>query len=272
MASRRRNSSHIRSVDRNGRSWARGGSSGLVFFFLRTCSIVLLASCPSCAFFYRQPALPKHAAIETRETPQTDEKFAALVQDADIIYLPTELLGPDARSDPATKLVEALQRHGSAFAIGLDLISGEEQALLDQWAKRELSTENLISRLQLSGTPRERENCRAFLGQAKDWSARFLALRSPTDVLGAAEEFAAERIIEHFRRHRDKKLLVLIRRRHLEKDRGVPYFVAEKIKARQLVLDSQPHPSSRSQLLALGGQGRRLEIIDGAPGPGLDQL
>ena len=216
--------------------------------------------------------MPKHAAIEARETPQTDEKFAALVQDADIIYLPIELLGPGSRTDPATKLVDALQRHGSAFAIGLDLIGGEDQALLDQWARRELSTEDLISRLHLSGTPRERENCRGFLGHATDRSVRFLALRSPTDVLGAAEEFTAERIIEHFRRHRDKKLLVLIHRRHLENDRGVPYFVAQKIKARQLVLDAKPHPSSGSQLLALGGHGGRLEIVNGAPGAGRDQL
>lgn len=289
LAGRRRNSSHIHSVDRNGRSWARGGSSRLIVFFLRACSIALFASLASCAFFYRQPALPRHAAIEARETPQTDEKFAALVQDADIIYFPIELLGPASRTEPVTKLVDALQRNGSAFAIGLDVIGGEEQELLDQWAKRELSTENLISQIHLSGTPRERENCRAFLRQAKDWGVRFLALRCPADVLAAApseasrdrpdyraalraEEFAAERIIEHFRKHRDKKLLVLIHRRHLENDRGVPYFVAQKIKARQLVLDSQPHRSSRSQLLALGRQRGRLEIVNGAPGAGRDEL
>ena len=141
--------------------------------------MALLASCASCAFFYRQPALPKHAAIESRETPQADEKFAALVQNADIIYFPTELPGPASRSEPATKLVDALQRSGNSFAIGWDLIGGEEQALLDQWAKRQLSTENLISRLHLSGTARERENCRALLGETKEWGVRFLALRCP---------------------------------------------------------------------------------------------
>jgi hypothetical protein len=67
-------------------------------------------------------------------------------------------------------------------------------------------------------------------------------------------------------------LLVLVHRRHLGNDRGVPYFVAQKIKARQLVLDSQPHPPARSQLLALGGREGRLEIVDGAPGAGRDQL
>lgn len=243
--------------------------------------------------------MPRHAAIEARETPQSDEKFAALVQDADIIYFPVELLGPASRHDPATRLVEALQRHGSAFAIGLDLIGGEDQALLDRWAKRELSTETLISEVHLSGTPRERENCRALLGQAKDWGVRFLALRSPVDVLAgaqSAEEFAAERIVEHFRRRRDNKLLILVHRRHLGSDGGVPSFVALKIKARQLVLDSETDRSSRAQLMALGcrhdtrgryhnrgrsrgwgwddgrGSDGRFEIIDGSPGAAIDQL
>jgi len=143
-AVRKRNSSHIRRVDRNGWRWA---GRRLVSIFLRTCLIALLVSGASCAFFYRQPALPKHAAIETTATPQSDEKFAALVQNADIIYFPTELLGPASRTEPVTKLVDALQRNGGSFGIGLDLLGGDEQMLLDQWAKRELSTENLISRL-----------------------------------------------------------------------------------------------------------------------------
>jgi uncharacterized iron-regulated protein len=325
---RRRNSSHIRSVDRNGRSWVRVSSGRLVFLFPRACLAALLASCASCAFFYRQPALPKHAAIESRETPQADEKFAALVQNADIIYFSTGLPGPVSRSEPATKLVDALQRSGNSFAIGWDLIGGEEQALLDQWAQRQLSTENLISRLHLSGTAGERENCRALLSATKERDVRFLALRCPADLLATArseatlnslarpeiprgfhlppgdfqgfaerfstarginesglraayeaellaEEFAAERIVGHFREHRDEKLLIFVHRRHLESARGVPYFVAQKIKARQLVLDSQPRRSSPSQLLALRGPCGvpwRLEIIDGSPSAASDQL
>jgi len=250
--------------------------------------------------------LPRHAAIDSRELPQADEKFAALVQDADIIYFPTELSGPASRSEPATKLVEALHRRGNSFAIGSDLIGAEEQALLDQGAKRQLSLENLLSRLQLSGTARERDNWRFLLGAMQEWNARLLPLRCPADLLAAArsegsldglahpevprgfhpppgdfqrfaersssahgmnetgmqaayeasllaEEFAAERIVGHFRQHRDEKLLIFVHRRHFESDRGVPYFVAQKIKARQLVLDAQPHRPSSSQLLALGG-------------------
>jgi hypothetical protein len=118
LAVRRRNSLHTRRVDRNGRSWACVGSGRLFFFFSQACLMTLLASCASCGFFCRQPALPKHAAIESRETPQADEKFAALVKNADIIYFPTELPGPVSRSEPAMKLVDALQRSGNSFAIG----------------------------------------------------------------------------------------------------------------------------------------------------------
>lgn len=263
LSGRKKNSSHIRRVDRNGRSRAQGR---LVFLLWRTFLIALLASGASCAFFYRQPALPKHAAIEATETPQTDEKFAALVQNADIIYFPTELLGSPPRTEPATKLVEALQRNGDSFAIGLDLLGGEEQTLLDQWARRELSTENLISRLHFFGTERERENCRALVGETKGWDTRFLALRCPAarmtenglrtahETALLVEEFAAGRIVRHFREHRDRKLLVFLHRRHLGSTRGVPYFVAQKIRARQLVLDSETDRSSRSQLLASSGR------------------
>jgi hypothetical protein len=100
-------------------------------------------------------------------------------------------------------------------------------------------------------------------------------LRAAYEAALLAEEFAAERIVGHFREHRDEKLLIFVHRRHLESARGVPYFVAQKIKARQLVLDSQPHRSSPSQLLALRGHCGvpwRLEIIDGSPGAGSDQL
>jgi uncharacterized iron-regulated protein len=302
-------------------------SGRIFFFFSRACLTALLASWAGCAFFYRQPALPQQAAIESRETPQADEKFAALVHNADIIYFPTELSKPAARSEPATRLLDALRRSGNSFAIGWDLIGGEEQALLDRWARRQLSTENLIPRLHLSGTAGEREECRALLGETREWGVRILALRYPAGLLATArsetaldaparleisrgfnpplgdfqrfaerfsaagmnetglraaykaelltEEFAAERIVEHFRKQRDEKLLIFVQRRHLGGGRGVPYFVAQKIKARQLVLNSDPHRSARSPLLAwrrCRGVLGRLYIIDGAPGAGSDHL
>jgi len=344
LSDRRKNSSHIRRVDRKSWSWPHGQ---LVCVLLRTGLIALLASGGSCAFFYRQPALPKHAAIEATETPQTDEKFTTLVQNADIIYFPVEVLGPPPRTEPAIKLVEALQRNGDSFAIGSDLIGGEEQTLLDQWAKRTLSTQELFSRLHLVGTERERESCRAMVEKAKDWDTHFLALRCPAKILAAArsetldartrseisssfqpppgdfqkfverssaarmtetglrtayeaallvDEFAAERLVRHFRANRDRKLLIFLHQRYLGNTRGVPYFVAQKIRARQLVLEPETDRSSRSQLMALSGcdgawgwdgawgrcdawgwyDGRgswaRLEVIDRSPRAAIDQF
>ena len=267
----------------------RAGSRAFFHFFQRACLTACLVSCSSCAFFSRPPALPQHAAIETKGTPLADAKFAALVQNADIIYFPTELLGPGISSEPAAKLMDALEGSGSSFAIGWDFIAVEEQPLLDHWSNGEISTEALFSRLHLSGTEREHEQDRALLVEAKKRRARSLALRSP-GVAQADIEFAAQRIVGQFREHRDEKLLVFLGRRQLESTRGVPYFVSQKIKARQLVLDSPPDRSSRSQLLAWrarvgdrrnggrrgsGGRGRLaggFEIVDRAPWAAGDQL
>jgi len=261
--------------------------------FSRAClSAVALASA-SCGFFQSQPALPKHAAIESRVTPEADEKFDVLVQNADIIYLPTELFESATRPDPAWKLVEALQRRGGPFAIGFDLIDGDGQSSLDEWMRPQVSTDRLLSRLSFSGTARERENCRALLSETKRRSARFLALGRPLErpatrpqtpsreVYETEEEFAAARVAKTFSEHSDEKLLVFVRRRHLGSASGVPYFVAQKIKARQLVLDSRQHPAPRSPLLTGARSGSlrasleivgRFEIVDGSPSPGGDQL
>jgi hypothetical protein len=269
----------------------RGGSGGFVYFFRQACLTAFLLSCSSCAFFSPPPALPRHAEIETKATPLADARFTALVQNADIIYFPTELLGPGLSSGPAAKLMDALEGSGDSFAIGWDFIAAQEQAFLDQWANGEISTDRLFARLHLSGTEREQEKDRALLVEAKKWRVRFLALRSPA-LARAEAEFAAQRIVGQFREHRDEKLLVFLDRRYLETISGVPHFVAQKIKARQLVLNSHPDRASRPQLLAWrrrdsggdgrdggrrggGGRGRlagRFEIVDCPPGTTGDHL
>ena len=273
----------------------RVGSGAFLYFFRQACLTAFVASCSSCAFFPQPPVLPKHVAIETKATPLADARLAALVQNADIIYFPNELLGPGLSSpEPAAKLMDALAGSGNSFAIGWDFIPVEDQLLLDQWANGTISTEGLFSRLHLPGTERERERDRALLMEAKKGPVRFLALRSPVAALAEAE-FAAQRIAGQFREHRDEKLLVFLGRRYLETTRGVPYFVAQKIKARQLVLDSHPDRLSRPQLLAWrgrdgdglnggrrdgrrrgsGGRDRlagRFEIVDCPPGTTGDHL
>lgn len=241
---------------------------------LRAVLLGALAGCASCSFFSGQPPLPKRAAIESSVTPETDEQFAGLVQSADIIYFPTELVGLAPRAESAGKLVKALHRNSGSFALGFDLIAGEDQTALDRWGKGKTPLEDLLTRIRFLGEARERESCRAFLVLTKPWSARLLGLGHDVVAEAEAEEFAAERIAGHFREHGFEKLLVFIHRRHLRNGRGVPSVVAGKIKARQLVLDSRDHP--RSQLWAPVGTRRRgllagrIEIVNGAPTAGGD--
>ncbi len=284
--------------------------------FLLCFALLFLAGC---GFLSRQPALPRHAAIDSATDSDADEKFAVLVENADIIYFPSELVEPPAASEPSWRLVEALQRNGGHFILGWDLIGGEEQPLLDQWTKQEAAAEPPITRLHLHAAAREIETARVFLREANRHGAHFLALHSPPDLakdevwpgfdpppgdfeafvrrfpatLGTsettlrleyeaalrAEKFAAERVARYFRENRGEKLLVFLHRRQLGNSRGVPFFVAQKIKARQLVLDSRRRSSGSSQLMA-AGRGwprerlitRRFQVVDSSPGPGRDQL
>lgn len=198
----------------------------------------------SCGFFARPPALPRRAAIDSTGD-SSDDKFTLLVENADIIYFPSELVGPARKSEAPWKLLEALQQTGGRFALGWDLIGGGEQSILREASKR---------------------------------GAHFIALRAESETALPREEFAAERIAGYFREHRDEKLLVFLHRRQLGNNRGVPYFVAQKVKARQLVLDSREHPEN-SRLMADGRSWprqipilRRFQIVNSSPSAGSDQL
>jgi len=244
----------------------------------------------SCSFFPRPPPLPRHAAIETTIAP--DEKFSALVRNADIIYFPSESVTLTTRSEAPWKLLEALQQSGGSFALGWDLIAGEEQPVLDEWAKRVVPNGNAMPRIHFHGGSSDQEDCRVYLEEANSSNAHILALRYPADLQAAkpsgntrdfqpppgdyegfvrrtssrgvneaklraayeavllAEEFAASRIAGYFREHRNEKILVFIRREQLGRNHGVPYFVAQKTKARQLLLNPRPHPPPQTPLLA----------------------
>lgn len=214
----------------------------------------------SCSFFSRQPALPRHAAIDSTTDSGDEDKFALLVENADIIYFPSELVGPPRSSEASWKLVEALQRNGGRFALGWDLIGGEDQAILDQWSDRPVPVET-IGRLHLHGSAPENETCRTFLREASKRGAHFIVLRAENETALLREEFAAERVAGYFREHRDEKLLVFLHRRQLGNNRGVPYFVAQKIKVRQLVIDSRQHPLENSRLLTGGRSWSRNTLI-----------
>ena len=230
--------SHNRSVD------LRSG------IFSRGCILLATAAlCASCSYFSRQPPLPRQAAIESANA--SHEKFSALVQSADIIYYPSESVTLVAHSEAAWKLLEALQRESGSFALGWDSISGEQQVVLDEWANRSRSNASPMPRLHLDARVGEEENCRAFLRVAGGKGAHLLALGRPS-VLSApsSEEFAAARIADYFRQHRSEKILVFLRRAQLDRHHGVPYFVAQRTKARQLVLNPRPDSAPGARLLA----------------------
>jgi uncharacterized iron-regulated protein len=134
--------------------------------------------------------LPRRAAIESAVPPVSEEKFTALVQSAEIIYFPSELVGHPGRTESAWKLVEALNRDGVPFAIGWDALGGAEQPLLDQWTKEQIPAGDIISRLHLHGTAGENEVCRSFLREVTKPGVHVLALRCPNDPGEATSESA----------------------------------------------------------------------------------
>ncbi|HEV2097285.1 MAG TPA: ChaN family lipoprotein [Chthoniobacterales bacterium] len=85
-----------------------------------------------------------------------------------------------------------------------------------------------------------------------------------------SEQFAAERIVMHLSDHPRSKVLVFVHRRYLDSTRGVPQFVAQKTRRRQVVLEPKPSSaSSRTNLLASISQfrGGLVQVVNRAPAP-----
>ena len=164
---------------------------------------------PGCSVFHREPPLPRRAVIEAGGS---DEKFAGLIEEADIIYFPSEAAVFGSHSDPAWKLLAALRSRGDKFAIGWD------------W----------------SGNESDRH---AFVIEAGKPGARVL-------VLSDANQLVADKIASYFGEHRNDKILVFLRRERLALGQGVPYLVAQETKARQLILNPRKSPAPGPRLLA----------------------
>jgi hypothetical protein len=162
-----------------------------------------------CSFFQQPPPLPRHAAVERSVS---EEEFIGLVQDADIIYFPSEAATLTSRSEPAWKLLGALRGGGSSFAIGSD------------WTATEHARKN-------------------YLNEASQAGGQIFSLNDE-------DQFAADKIAAYFREHRNDKVLVFIRRERLGLGRGIPYLVAQQTKARQLILN--PTKSSTTPRLLAG--------------------
>jgi hypothetical protein len=60
----------------------------------------------------------------------------------------------------------------------------------------------------------------------------------------------ADEITAYFRQHHNDKALVFLRRERLGMGQGVPYLVAQKTKARQLILNPRRRSDSGAGLIA----------------------
>jgi hypothetical protein len=174
----------------------------------------------SCSFFQPPPPLPRRAAIEPGGS---EEEFAHLVQDADIIYFPSEAAALNARSNVAWKLLAALRENGSSFAIGWDSPVNESDRCDYFGAARKAGAEILVFN---EGN-----------GEQNEPAAR-------------PDQFVADRIANYFREHHRSKILAFVRREYLGLDHGVPYFVAQKTKARQLILNPRRSGPPAARLVA----------------------
>ena len=176
----------------------------------------LLSGCAS-----HPPPLPRRAAIEPGGPEQ---KFAALLQDADIFYFPSESAAFHSRSEAAWKLLDALRNRGGRFAIGWDWAGndGDRREYLDEVRRCDAEVLALV--------------------EAKPGPQNEAALN--------ADQFVADNIAAYFREHRGDKVLVFLRRERLAIGQGVPYLVAQKTKARQLILNPRKRSDSGAALLA----------------------
>jgi hypothetical protein len=199
-----------------------------------------------CSFFSRQPPLPRRAAVEPGGG---DETFTNLVQSADIIYFPVESVALLPRSSAAWKLLEALKRNGGSFALGWDTAVGDEKvrrALLSETGKScaQILALHAPPELVAETSPELVPPPEDFEQFARRLSSRGLkegALRAEYETALIRQQLAAEKIASYFKEHRSEKILVFLRRDEVRGDYGVPYFVAQKTKARQLILNPQRH-------------------------------
>jgi hypothetical protein len=224
--------------------------------------------------------LPRRAAVEP---DGGDEAFAKLVQGADIIYFPVETAKPGPRFPTVGRLLEALRRHGGTFALGWDPEVGDEKVhrvLLHEASQpgAQVLSLHVPPEVVAAETPPEfvppPEDFERFARQESSRGLKEPALRSQYNATLIRQQHLGDKIAAYFREHPSEKMLVFLRRAEVSGDYGVPYFVGQKTKARQLILNPESRPASGRGLLAeWGGRlGRGFEIVDGAPFAGRDPL
>lgn len=250
------------------------------------CVACIFAS--GCSLFSTKPALPKQADRDA-VNESTDQWALAAIR-ADIIYFPVEAINVASPNQSAAKMVRALRNSGATFSVGwlgIEYDNGNEVShgeprwsysgqLRDQCklALREaIDVRQLFlglpapirTKLQVGSSLDE--NDKSMLprgyhtppGGLEDFAERLAAVRGlqERDVENlfrthvATEQFAAEKIVSFTREHKGEKLLVFARRQDLTGDLGVPAFVAQKVKVRQLTLDLNRSHTAQPRLVSL---------------------
>ena len=154
----------------------------------RVALALLTVSLAGCSLFSNQPPLPRNASLSRAARPRTGTDFPALVATADVVYFPAERAASGGRMEPSAQVLDAMRESGRPLAIGWDLIDDTQQPLLDQLqGKSGAAREELIGRLELTGTGRAREHCRAVLRDPRLTGLSHFALGCPTTLRAALE-------------------------------------------------------------------------------------
>lgn len=160
--------------------------------FLRLIVLACAAMLFGCA---GSAPLPKRAAIDLAGPSGSFADFSATVADADIVYFPSERAASAGGAEPAAQVLEAFAKNGAPFAIAWDLISANEQPLLDGLATQSVAArEAAVARLELAGNGRARAHCRAVLVDPRFAQVREIALKLP-----AGSDNAPAPLGTHFR-------------------------------------------------------------------------
>ena len=129
--------------------------------------------------------MPKRAALGATNTGGSATDFRETVNNADIVYFPSERAASAGRSEPAALLLEALEQSGAPFAIAWDSIDATQQPLLDQLRTQPTAErEQTAAHIPLAGTGRARAHCRSVLSDPQLVSIQQIALRPPASTDG----------------------------------------------------------------------------------------
>ncbi len=261
-----------------------------------------------CGLFPSKPSLPKQAGTESA-VDDTD-KWTLAVQRADIIYFPVEAISTEAIEQSPAKIVQALKNGGTRFSIawqGIEHDTSNPETLTEpRWIytgrlrercrvvlRQTIDAHHLFLglpagirvKLQTGSVLDDNEKemiPRGYRSPAtglEDFAEQLATVRGLQEheienlyrAHVAAEQFAAEKIVTYLRERDGEKLLVFARRRELAGDFGLPAFVAQKLKLRQINLDldaSRKTPPRLVSSLRIGGSIGLFQVVNRAPRSG----